>query len=59
VTTDNYPAMVAHPTIVNLNIPKAGVMPHANVGVVWGDRLVLADIQWYASTGKDQTLSDC
>jgi hypothetical protein len=54
--TDKYPALVPHPTIENFNIPKTGVMPNANVGVTWGDRVVLADISWFASTGTDQTL---
>jgi len=55
--TDKYPALVDHPTIENFKIPKAGVMPNANVGVTWGDRVVLADIQWFSQTGVDQTLS--
>lgn len=53
-----YPNMVAHPSIVNLKIPDTDVMPRANVGVLWGDRLVLADIQWFDQTGTDDTLSD-
>lgn len=52
-----YPSMVDHPTITNFKIPDTEVMPRANVGVIWGDRLVLADIEWYESTGTNQTLS--
>jgi hypothetical protein len=57
VYTKTYPKNIAHPTIANQLIPDPDVMPRGNVGVLWGDRLILADIEWFSSTGTNQTLS--
>jgi hypothetical protein len=54
--TKTYPSRVPHPSIPNLFIPDSGVMPRGTCGVLWGDRVVLGDIEWYASTGTDQAL---
>lgn len=53
-----YPRLVPDPTIANLNVPDTNVMPRGNVGVVWGDRLVIADIEWFDQSGVDTTLTE-
>jgi hypothetical protein len=44
---DRYPELKLHPTLSNQTTPRDGVMPHGNVGTMWGDRLFLADVFWW------------
>lgn len=43
-----FPSQSQHPSISDLLIPTEGVVPHARLGVMWDDRLILADILWYS-----------
>lgn len=56
VYSKTYPSRIPHPTIANLYISDTDVMPRGNCGVLWGDRLVLGDIEWYAATGTNTVL---
>jgi hypothetical protein len=54
--TKTYPSRVPHPSIPNLFVSDSDVMPRGNCGVLWGDRVVLGDIEWFANTGTDAVL---